>query len=68
LIPDERPHEYLCTEHAVEQGYCAYCGDFAAGTNGFDYIHPGACDKCHDEISSEIDDLDELGSEDFYFE
>lgn len=68
LVPGQRPHEYLCTEHAIEQGYCAYCGDFAAGTSGFDFVHPGTCDACNGEIKSEVDDLEETDLDDFLFE
>lgn len=60
----EFPPEYYCGEHAPEHGYCAMCGDFVAGTNGFDFLHIGLCDHCHDEVINEQfddEDFDEAG-------
>lgn len=43
--------EWLCCEHAEEEGYCMGCGTFIAGT-GMEYTNNGYCDNCWDEIKS----------------
>jgi len=63
--------EYLCCEHAKEQGYCMGCGEFIAGT-GMEFHNNGYCDNCYDEIRSdtmdedEYDDYDEMDIQDDY--
>lgn len=48
--------EWLCCDHANEEGYCMGCGTFIAGT-GMEFRNNGYCDNCWDEIkSNEIDD------------
>jgi hypothetical protein len=55
LLPlDEEPNNYYCLEHAEENGYCRECGLFAAGTEGFDFLHRGVCDGCHEELLAEM--------------
>lgn len=39
---------YYCTEHASKNGFCCCCGEFWAGIESFDFIHPGLCDNCYD--------------------
>jgi hypothetical protein len=52
--------EYLCCEHAEEQGYCMGCGTFIAGT-GMEFRNNGYCDNCWDEIrASEFDDEEDF--------
>ncbi len=53
-------HDYYCSEHAGEYGYCWSCGEFSAGTEGFDFRRPrGLCDNCRDEFEHDFDDGDE---------
>jgi hypothetical protein len=58
-LPDnydwDRPSEYMCDDH---KGlfYCLSCGQFWAGIESFDFIHPGYCDNCWDEIRYDYDD------------
>lgn len=55
---EEDSIEYLCAEHAKEQGYCIGCGEFIAGT-GMEFRNNGFCDNCYDEIRSDSDDWDD---------
>lgn len=66
---DEEPEGYYCDEHIAEEGFCQMCGLFAAGTEHFDFIHPGYCDACWDQLKSEseFDDYDEYEEEDADF-
>jgi len=57
---DSEPDEYYCAKHAQENGYCIGCGIFCAGINSFDFIHPGWCDNCYDQINDDFDDEDDL--------
>ncbi len=41
---------YYCADHAADHGFCFSCGLFCAGIESFDFIHPGLCDNCFDEI------------------
>ena len=41
-----------CADHAVENGFCCGCGIFCAGIESFDFIHPGLCDNCYDEVKA----------------
>lgn len=59
-LRERPPDEVLCAECAVAAGYCRSCGDFWAGITSFDFIHPGLCDHCHDQIRQ---DCDEAGDE-----
>ena len=56
--------EYYCPVHAAENGYCTGCGQFCGGTNSFEFVHPGWCDNCHDEIVSE--EADEQDGDEYY--
>ncbi len=53
---ERAPDEVLCLDCAPRQGYCYSCGDFWAGINSFDFIHPGICDHCHDAARQDFDD------------
>jgi len=55
---EEDEIEYLCAEHAQEEGYCMGCGEFIAGT-GMEFTNNGYCDNCWDEITSNEVDEDE---------
>lgn len=47
----------LCPQCLKEDGsFCLSCGMFCAGMTNFDFIHPGYCDTCWDEI--EVADWD----------
>lgn len=60
LYPDlDTPHEWFCPTHAAENGYCASCGIFSSGIESFDFLHPGYCDNCWDEIEAENAEPDE---------
>lgn len=60
---DEEPEGYYCSEHAADEGFCCMCGLFAAGTEHFDFIHPGYCDSCWEALESEMGDYDEYEDE-----
>lgn len=49
------PDEVLCPDHA-KLWYCLGCGNFCAGQNSFDFVHPGYCDNCAHEIQEGEDD------------
>lgn len=57
--PDD-PENWYCPEHAAEEGFCSCCGIFSAGIESFDFIHPGLCDNCYDQI--EADNIDDSES------
>lgn len=41
--------ENLCSKHAVEEGFCCYCGNFWAGCEDFDFSPiPGVCPNCRE--------------------
>ena len=44
---------YYCGDHAEDNGFCVGCGTFSAGLESFDFIHPGLCDNCYDEVKSD---------------
>ena len=43
-----------CHDHAKDNGFCSCCGIFSAGVESYDFIHPGLCDNCYDEIQAEM--------------
>lgn len=54
--------EYLCPEHAAENGYCAGCGTYIAG-----WIEFGSyCDTCQDQINRDVDMEDDYDDWDLY--
>lgn len=47
----------LCQQCLKDDGsFCLSCGQFCAGMTNFDFIHPGYCDTCWDEIRTENED------------
>lgn len=57
------PSEWLCAEHAVEQGFCYGCGGFFAGTESYDFSPvKGLCYDCR----SELDEPEGEGDADYY--
>lgn len=49
------PHAWYCAEHAPKEGFCAWCGHFAAGTEAFDFGRPrGLCGSCQEVYKSEF--------------
>lgn len=56
----------LCPDCLKADGsYCLSCGCFCSGIESFDFIHPGYCDNCWDEIEAETwRDDDEYDSDD----
>lgn len=51
-INDEAPN--LCPDCLKKDGsFCLSCGMFCSGLESFDFIHPGYCDNCWDEIESD---------------
>lgn len=61
----EGVHERLCPVCLKEDGsYCLVCGQYCSGMESFDFIHPGYCDNCYDEITSDDDWDDEENLED----
>lgn len=65
---DDKVSEWLCPEHAHEAGYCMVCGRFWGGIESFDFLHPGYCDNCWDEIQADGADGDEECGDDFDLE
>lgn len=64
LYPWEKPHDYACSDHAMELGFCCCCGLFCGGMESFDFggfgRQPGYCDNCWDQIMADYDwDRDE---------
>lgn len=58
-------YERLCPVCLKEDGsYCLVCGQYCSGIESFDFIHPGYCDNCWDEIRSDCDDEDDEFEED----
>jgi hypothetical protein len=50
----------LCPTCLKEDGnFCLSCGAFCSGLQSFDFIHPGYCDTCWDEIESDYNDDEE---------
>ena len=48
----------LCPQCLKDDGsFCLSCGQFCSGMSSFDFIHPGYCDSCWDEIE-EMDEED----------
>ena len=54
-----KPYRYLCSVHAVEEGFCGGCGLFCGGIESFDFggfgRQRGYCDNCWDEIMADYD-------------
>jgi hypothetical protein len=44
---------YYCPQHAAEEGFCGCCGEFWAGIDSFDLIHPGLCDHCYEQLAAD---------------
>lgn len=59
----EAVEEWLCHEHAPAEGYCSNCGVYSAGTEGFDFEHPGWCNDCYAALQDELDDEDDWEDE-----
>jgi hypothetical protein len=56
---------HLCPDCLKADGsFCLGCGEFCAGMTSFDFIHPGFCDNCWDEIESDDWDADEYDADD----
>lgn len=48
---------HLCPDCLKADGsFCLSCGHFCAGMTNFDFVHPGYCDNCWDEIRAENHD------------
>lgn len=47
-------HEYYCSDHAPEYGYCACCGFFIVGIDDLAIL----CGSCKDQIDAESGFLD----------
>jgi hypothetical protein len=54
-----KPDEWYCPQHAEENGYCRSCGTFCGGMESFEFIHPGYCDNCHDQLHEDDDPNDD---------
>ena len=52
---NDEPDYYYCWEHADTHGFCKMCGEFWAGIESFEFIHPGFCDNCDDEMERDFD-------------
>jgi len=62
---ERAPDERLCPTCAADAGYCCSCGDFWAGISSFDFVHPGLCDHCHDQIQQDCFEPED-DCEDYY--
>jgi hypothetical protein len=60
---ERTPDERLCCDCAPMLGYCRSCGEFWGGVESFEFLHPGLCDHCYDEIRQ---DMYEFEPEDEY--
>jgi hypothetical protein len=50
-FPIDREDIELCPTCLREDGsFCLSCGHFCSGIESFEFIHPGYCDNCWDEI------------------
>ena len=60
-LPEGRdePTDWLCSEHAIEAGYCGACGMFWAGVDSFDFGN-GWCENCRgsEDYGDESDEDD----------
>jgi hypothetical protein len=44
----------LCSDCFQKDGsFCKSCGCFCSGIESFDFIHPGYCDNCIDEMEQD---------------
>ena len=51
---NSEPDYYYCWDHADKNGFCKMCGEFWAGIESFEFIHPGFCDNCDDEMERDF--------------
>lgn len=65
---DRMPDEMLCAVHAGRAGYCRSCGDFWGGIESFEFLHPGLCDNCDDQIRADFGTDDREHYEEEYWE
>lgn len=65
--PDDNvPSEWLCVEHATQEGFCYMCGHFWAGVEAYDFSPiEGVCPNCIDEFRHDDYDYDDVGYLDF---
>jgi hypothetical protein len=56
---EEFPPEFYCGEHAFDHGFCNGCGDFNAGIESFEFLHPGLCDNCYSELRDDDADMEQ---------
>lgn len=59
---------WLCDEHAVEYGFCLWCGHFGAGCDDYDFSPvKGYHRDCYDELRYELGEVeDDDQYEDYY--
>lgn len=55
--PYDKNPKYYCGFHAAKEGFCAHCGQFAAGTEFFDLNDTGLCHDCDIELKA-LENLD----------
>ena|ERR1043165_3175857 len=69
-FPSDGSTTDLCPQCLKDDGsFCLSCGQFCAGMTNFDFIHPGYCDNCWDEIEQDDfwgDEDNEWGEDDEY--
>ena len=46
LPSEDAPTAHYCPAHAAANGFCWRCGQFGAGLETFEFLHPGTCDNC----------------------
>ena len=57
---EDSPAEWLCPEHAGDEGFCYGCGYFLAGTEDFDFSpSKGLCGQCLDHLRHEVGEYDD---------
>lgn len=50
---------YFCSEHAQQNGFCWYCGEFWGGVEEFEFEPTGCCPNCKDQFKADLGEYDE---------
>lgn len=64
---DGKTSIWLCSEHAVETGFCLWCGHFGSGSEEYDFSPAkGYHRDCWDEFRYEAGEIDDEDDYDEY--
>lgn len=63
--------EWLCTEHAIDNGYCLMCQNFGAGSEDYDFSefrggHKGYHVECWNDLRADAGEFDDEDDEGWY--